>query len=87
MAKVNNYIFIMTADGKEAQGGSGSSCTTKDFVTKQDIEKTRTFVDNFLNYCEKIKHCEECEYYSSSGRHLQCFKYYLDKLEGKINEG
>lgn len=81
MAKVNNYIFIMTADGKEAQGGSGKLAE----ITKlKIISEARRLYNIWGADCDSTT-CSKCRFDPDSDK--ECFLQYLDELEGKLNEG
>lgn len=81
MKKVNNYIILINADGKEAQGGSGKSKGASDV---EFIRKAKEFFKNFETMCDNTT-CSKCRFDSSAEK--DCFLQYLNELEGKINEG
>ena len=81
MAKVNNYIFIMTADGREATGGSGK---LEEITKLKIISEARRLYGIWRADCDNLP-CSKCRFDAEGGK--DCFLQYLDELEGKLNEG
>lgn len=81
MKKVNNYIILINADGREAQGGSGKSKGASDV---EFIRKAREFFKNYETICDNTT-CSNCRFEPDTDK--DCFLQYLDVVEGKINEG